>query len=157
MSTTIAQRPAPSAGPGPHAGSSDNPRHKPEAPGPREPAAETGHQTRTAVRPAAKTATAPAYHPDQRVELVASGEQHKTAALRLAAQLDQAVSAGARHLIVDLARVIHLEGPAARELLHRSWRLEAAGGTLRLTRSTPSVRRVLRWRGAGHLAAREAR
>jgi len=96
----------------------------------------------------------PAHRADQQVELAVTGELDKTAAGRLATRLDQAVSAGARHLVIDLSRVTHLDGPAARSLLHRSWRVEADAGTLRLTGPTRTVRRVLSWYGAHHLVVR---
>lgn len=78
--------------------------------------------------------------------LTVSGELDSAGALRLRAQLDDAVGPGVR-LSLDLSRVTHVSSEALAVLVHAYRRLRDSGGTLVLTDVSPSVVRVLRISG----------
>ena len=78
--------------------------------------------------------------------LTVSGELDSEGALRLRAQLDDAVAPGVQ-LSLDLSRVTHVSSDALAVLVHTYRRLRDSGGTLVLTDVSPSVVRVLRISG----------
>lgn len=78
--------------------------------------------------------------------LTAAGELDAAGAVRLRAQLDDALSSG-RDVTLDLARVTHVSADALAVLVAAFRRLRESGGSLVLTELSPAVVRVLRISG----------
>ena len=78
--------------------------------------------------------------------LTAAGELDAAGAVRLRAQLDDALVAG-DHVSLDLARVTHVSADALAVLVAAYRRLRESGGSLVLTEVSPAVVRVLRISG----------
>lgn len=78
--------------------------------------------------------------------LTAAGELDADGAVRLHAQLDDAIAPGTA-VTLDLSRVTYLSSDALAVLVHAYCRLRDGGGSLVLTGGSPSVRRVLRISG----------
>lgn len=82
--------------------------------------------------------------------LTASGELDAAGAIRLRAQLDDALVAGdsgPSTVSLDLSRVTHVSADALAVLVGAYRRLREAGGRLELTEVSPAVVRVLRISG----------
>ena len=86
--------------------------------------------------------------------LTAAGELDSASAVRLRAQLDDALAAGDR-LSLDLSRVTHLSADALTVLVGAYRRLRDSGGALVLTDASPAVVRVLRISGLHRVLAVE--
>lgn len=78
--------------------------------------------------------------------LTAAGELDGPGAVRLRAQLDDALVAG-DHVTLDLSRVTHVSADALAVLVGAYRRLRESGGSLTLTDVSPAVVRVLRISG----------
>lgn len=78
--------------------------------------------------------------------LTVAGELDREGAIRLRAQLDDAVAPGAQ-LTLDLSRVTHLSAEALTVLVHVYRRLRDSGGGLVLVEVSDPVLRVLRISG----------
>lgn len=78
--------------------------------------------------------------------LTVAGELDREGAIRLRAQLDDAVAPGAQ-LTLDLSRVSHLSAEALAVLVHVYRRLRDSGGALVLAEVSDPVVRVLRISG----------
>lgn len=80
--------------------------------------------------------------------LTAAGELDAAGAVRLRAQLDDALVAdGPSHVSLDLSRVTHVSSDALAVLVAAYRRLRESGGSLELTEISPAVVRVLRISG----------
>ena len=78
--------------------------------------------------------------------LTVAGELDSAGAIRLRAQLDDALVAGS-HVSLDLSRVTHVSADALTVLVQTFRRLRDSGGGLVLTDVSPAVVRVLRISG----------
>ena len=86
--------------------------------------------------------------------LTAAGDLDPAGAVRLRAQLDDAVRAGAR-VTLDLSRVTHVSADALGVLVEAYRRLRESGGSLVLTDLSPAVVRVLRISGLHRVLSAE--
>ena len=86
--------------------------------------------------------------------LTAAGELDAAGAVRLRAQLDDALEAGA-HVTLDLSRVTHVSSDALAVLVAAFRQLRDGGGGLTLTDVSPAVVRVLRVSGLHKVLAVE--
>lgn len=92
--------------------------------------------------PSVVMATARSHGP----HLTVAGELDAEGAIRLRAQLDDAVAPGAQ-LTLDLSRVTHVSADALAVLVHAYKRLRDSGGRLVLSGASGPVIRVLRISG----------
>ena len=92
------------------------------------------------------TVLAPAVAPAHDPRLEVAGDLDGAGAIRLGAQLDDAIAPGV-HLTLDLSGVEHLSADALTVLVHAYRRLRDGGGSLVLDPVSTSVLRVLRISG----------
>lgn len=78
--------------------------------------------------------------------LTAAGQLDADGAVRLRAQLDDAIASGTA-VTLDLSRVTYLSADALAVLVHSYCRLRDGGGSLALTAASSPVARVLRVSG----------
>jgi anti-sigma B factor antagonist len=79
--------------------------------------------------------------------VVLSGEADLTTVAQLSEALTAQISAGARHLTVDLSRLQFADSAAIRALVLAGRILNDQAGTLELVRPQPAVARILRLLG----------
>jgi anti-sigma B factor antagonist len=96
-------------------------------------------------------ATAVATSPIPRLELIICEASSRSASVRLAERVDEAVTLRPDHVIVDLTACDSLSAAAIGVLTDAHRRVRRYGGRLSLRGAGPRVRRLLDLSGVGHV------